>query len=409
MTTLNHIPIPTFLCLSSDACCDIYPNNNRLSFVNYLPEPIRLHDDDQLFIRLRTIDFAENPLAEYLKVHIDEVEEQVNNLKYAKFAGGFSLPAEDRLSNEYGRHTFIDSPFLPLKTHTLRQIGVQILNSEDKPVVLSDSPPTVITVELATNKMEDQFLVTCSALHPNHYPHNRLSSFTSPLPAEINVAGYEVSLMNVVYPGLLEETWRSATMYLDKHAIVSVFPGLDHTIDFVNRMKDQVRTAFGDLVVFDMIQAGPDRGRVYVLNTVQNPKAVRMQCLVPFARMCGEINKDTVTTMIPPGQRYIFNGYPNMYYFTPTPSAVLTCSAVELGVAFGERRRVLHCVPVYKSESALENTMYQPREHIFVNATPYPFNSIKFEFLEPSGRLKQFRPGTGDSDMFITLLFRRKK
>lgn len=409
MTTINHIPIPTFLCLSSDACCDIYPNNNRTSFVNYLPEPVKLHEDHQLFIRLRTIDFAETPMAEYFKVYIDEVEHQVSGQGYSKYVGGFSVPSEDRLSNEYGRHTFLDSPFLPLKTHSLSHIGIQILNAQDQPVLLPDSPPTIITVELAVNKMEDQFIVTCSAQHPTLFPNNYLSSFSSPLPSELNVKGYEVALMNVIYPGLLEEQQRVVTMHVNRFSISVRLSAVEYTTDFVDQVKRQIELAYNDLVTFDTIQAGPDRGRVYLLNTVQNPDLLRVELTVNFGRICGEIMNSNKIFTLQPGQRYIFNGYPNMYLSTPTPSAILTCSAAELGVAFGERHRVLHCVPVYKSETAMENSMYLPRELIFVNATPYPFKKITFEFREPSGRLKQFRPDSPDDDLYITLLFRRKK
>ena len=407
---LDYEPIPTYICLSSDCSADMYPNNSRTSFVNKLPTPIRVNGADQLYIRLHSIDFAEGPISEYLKVHIDEVTEQVQGRIYSKYTGGFTIPSQQRLSNEYGRSYFLNSPFLPLKTQDLQQIGIQILNAENWPITLPDSPPTLLMVEIGVNKSVDQFLVTCHSRHPDLYPNNSLGQFISPLPTEICADGYEVALVNVVYPGLMEEGHNMVTIYVDDAAASSDIKGKEYTIDFIREIQDQIREVSNGLTSFGIVPDGHEKGRIFIKNSEENENSVTITCNHKFAKVCGDLSGKNIQQVLQPGEQYLFRGYPNMYWLASSPSAILTCSVVETGVSFGQRQKVLQCVPVYKSEDDDENRLYQPPQLIFIPAVKYPFRSIEFHFLEPDGRMKNFVPDNREEDdLYITLLFRRKK
>ena len=403
--------IPRLVSLSSSASCDIFPNNTRTSFVNLLPTPIRVFGEDKIYIRLHSIDFAEAPVSEYLKIHIDEVCEQAKGQEYSKFAGGFSIPAEDRLTNEYGRHTFTNSPFLPLKNQEVQQIGVKIVNSLEEHIELTNSPQTVLIVEIMTNQQEEQFLVTCHSKHPDLYPSNSLSNFSSPLPCELKVGDYEVALANVVFPPMMEDEDRVAALYIDNSVININLSHCTFTIDFINLVRDKVNDLFDGVITFGVLDDMNyvEAGRAFLHNDPVRGVPVRVACNKTFAKCVGQLDGNILPFTLKRGRQIYFKGYPNLHWSLPNPSAILTCSAVQPGVSFGQPSKILQCIPVLKSDVPEENRLYEPRQLLFISATSFPIRSIDFQFLDPDGSPRSFIPYDRDRDnMYITLLFKKR-
>lgn len=407
-------PGSTLICLSSSASLDLFPGNSPSRFVNKLPHPLSNPTQKKFYLRLRGVSVP-NRLANfenwrhlrsgYLRVLIDEVEVQQLGSGYHRLAGGVVYPGK---FSEFETQTFLTAkhaPFLQLQFQHLTQIGVTLANVYNEPVEFARGTPSLVWVELVTMDVEEQFTMTCTSYHPTTCPQNTLHDFINPLPSEVSVDGYEVALLQLVFPRSLIEQHYEADLVVngDKHTWqLETFRTTDHFVDRVARdlRRDHELT-------FGLVPEWRDErnaGHPFILNSTEFPVLITLS--ERFAAACGtvrDVPEDAIR--LEPDQHLIFGGEPSLYRVLPNPVAMLHCSLVQPNVMSGQQANLLQLVPVHNITS---NTLvYEPSELSFQKVFDRPFNQIKFTFTNPDGSSREFLTPNTDDCILVTLVFRK--
>ena len=201
------------VCLISTGNLDLYPLNCRTYFTNSVPLSLSHHRDQDLYVRLRSVGLSydtDKPAPGYVKVQLNEVEEQASGFKnYNRVLGGFEYPPPNLSFQNYVFKTFgTEQPYLPLRMRLLSQLQVLITDNDNVRIDVESGAPTVVLLEIvAEDEMRENnsFCVTCNSYQPDTYLGNTLSQFTCPLPETIELKDYEVALTSVVFPPQMSE------------------------------------------------------------------------------------------------------------------------------------------------------------------------------------------------------------
>ena len=398
------------MCLSSHASLETFPSNTQCDFVNHLPMPVTNKEGKSFYIRLKSIGIANNDTgwSSYLKIHIYEVVEQREGVNYTHFAGGFSYPPKLSLGKDYGFHTFRQAAHLPIRFHELNKIQISITNEIGEKPPLPSAPATLVWVELTDMAPEDQFTITCLSNQPSLYPNNNLVQFTTPLPTEMSVAGYEVALQQLVYPPYMTEASVAEIQvgrYNWKYRLDLLEGGLH---EFVARVQGSLsKSTYKQELVFDIHE-----GKAFFARRKTTLSKARGGITITpslnFIKACGQLHKVQGEITLMPGETLIFEGQANPRLGVAHPVAMLECDIISPNVRCGERSQLLQCVPVFRNKDYTDNRLYEPPELAFHPVAEVPINSIDFKFLEPDGRLRQFSPDNTDDYIAITLLFKHR-
>lgn len=469
---------PRTICLLSDSCLDVFPHNTKTNFSNYFHQPIKSPDTSAvLYVRLKSICLsltvlmdlevrensgeagdsvqffsANQPFPGYIKVLLRELSHQVQDDHYTTCLGGFTYPPpeisqnlgasgrskdekEGQRDSAYGFHQFQYTSFLPLTKNSIGKLGIQLLDSNNKPIILGGFFPTIIELEMSDSMAAGggSFSITCTSNGEGKFPHNTLSHFTSPLPSEMQLHNYEVALTSLVYPGEMCQKITISFLVNDRpfYFEIDFFYGLTKTL--LSTIQDAVSSSeLGNILKFGQLtprQAKGKRRYAYFINiSDSNGRTgveLNIECSLTFLHAMGQIYDVPRVINLKPGEVFLFEeGPPDIRYIETNPSALLECSIVDHSIVGSRRMRLLQTVPVkathlqrlqFRTKNKwieLRDLVFEPSQLVYSDViSNKPFSSITFTFHDPSGFVKKFKSPAykHNAHMIVTLHFRQKK
>ena len=414
------------ICLSSTASMDIHPSNHPTFFTNQLYHALENKDNGQFYIRLINIaisgNFAPNsPPADSLQISIYEAEQQRQGVKFDQIVGSVELPP----GNSYSLYYFKNSSPIPLRFQRLQKLQVSITNREGKQIILRKAqPPTILTLELIKGMEQHHFTITCKTFHPLTFPNNNLNEFTCPLPSQMELTNYEVALQNIGFPSDMLEDRTPFAITINKH--IFRWPGpsaFRDTSQFEQSVKNVIETS----ELKDDIEFGVEvdrktltrhayikRKEKLVLIRAEDIHAynhpIKVSPSIPFARACGQQWDIETHKELMPGEKWVFKGSPNINLAIPGSLVATHCSIIKPNLVGNTQTNLMQIIPI---KTRIGNTLrkyYQPEQLIFHSVIARPFDTINFKLTELDGRPRQFYSNNvAASDMYITLLFRKKE
>lgn len=410
--------INTFVCVSSTACQQEYPLNTPSKFTNRLPAPIENIFLQRLYIKVHSV-FLGNEFAEgvdevpggVLQVRIEQVEQQVQGRQYQNVSGTFPFPFDyqEVISDDYGYHVFKHAPTLPTLSSSLTELQVTITDQNGEEVRLSLLKPTVIWLNITDRMMDDQFTITSVSHQPNLFPSNTLSAFTAPLPQEMDFDGFQVALLQLIYPPRMRDKEELASLTLDDHTFVWNLNDYEDTASFIKAVATDIKREkrIAKLFQFSIRQSG---GETVLWRKIGGKirKKIKAEMNFAFARACGKTDAPQTATFFSPGDGIVF-GIANIFNALPMPVSSLNCNIVETNVLAGRQSTALQLVPVMKFMHEHEARLYEPAELAYHDIKARPVSTLRFEFRDPDGSPKNFMSPNEEDSIVITLLFKRKQ
>lgn len=413
-------PKSMYICLSSDASMQIFPNNSKTHFVNQFPFPLKNRDSSRKFyVRVSSISISTQehslPPADYAEIHLQEVEGQRSGRDFVNVVGGFKYPPKSGQNGSiYGTHVFTQAARLPLQFQELQRLEVRITNRDNKQLRLDEGPPTLVWLEI-TDDMDDrdEFTVICNSLHPNLFPSNTLSHFTAPIPSYMTLDDHEVALLQVTFPAYMTDRKEKALMWINDTEYTYDLSTMMRTSTFINQVSTDLRLGeFGDELRFYISGEHTRFPNRTVMKRkkldAEDPREIRVHFNTAFLDACGQTNQPRTATYLKPGKMILFEGTANIFNAMPHPVSVLTCNLIEPNIMAAQHAYALQCVPIVHGRGAADYpTVYEPKNLSFHPVKPLPFNSMTFRFLEPDGTLKNLTTHHYGG-IQVTLLFRKK-
>lgn len=410
-------------CLSSNNSKDNHPDNTSTHFINDLSSPF-INDSGHVFeIRIMSVAISarfdaqvnDHQTAGYLKIQIEELEQQRKGQKYIHFGGGFPYPPTNTLDYHYALHEFPNPPAIALRFQHLARFRVKIVDENDVEPALYPNFPTIIWIEMNEFSTEErgQFTITCDSYHPTLYPDNTVNKFNSPIPTELHLPSYEVALLNVYYPPQMTEDIIPIDLLIEEeHMRFNPNTFLD-TNDFITSVDEEIRnTRFGGDYRFISVALAPNELPRLCLLRNDQPAWLGQQRVtmnVSFLRACGELVIRRRTVIMSPGDILTFDGVPNISNVQPTPVSMLYCDIIKPNIMGTGVSNLLQCVPTYLFKNFTETRLYEPRRLTFQSVVDYPFDRIKLTFLHPDGRARELRTADPLDSLIVTLLFRKRQ
>ena len=412
--------LPLSVCLVSSRCKNRFTDNTRSKFANVLAEPLEVPEDDSATIYVRASSLAistriEDRLApQVIKVHLRELVHQVQDDCSSRCIATLTYPPPE-VSPGYALHVFENSIFLPLYNSRNTQIGVRLTDEDDQELNLDSGGDTILNLEVTEDEMKTRgaFSVSCSSDHPDRFPGNSLSKYTTPLMSDLHLGKrYEVALQSIIFPpGMYERC--VATMRINSETFRYRLSEFENTQAFLaNVQMDVVESQLGAELHF-----GVEDGRAVlsrgVLALADAPEEAEVEFSREFYLACGDTGDRRERVMLARGDRFVFNGHPDISLATPNPVALLESNVVENSIVADGRLNVLHCVPVKEDDQnnrQNKKKLYIPEKLFFRPVTREPIENVRFRFTGPNGEDREFRTrGNEEGQMIITLAFRRRR
>lgn len=412
------------VCLTSDAS-SVEHDNTPSSFIGDLPETLTLEPGQHKFaIKVHAIGLC-NKLrggasapCEYLSIHIDELEGQAAGQEILRTAGGFRFPVPG--GSDYGFHRFKDTTWLPARFQSLSRLTISLSDLYGRPVELGGDYVTLIQLTImATTVTEDQFTITCSSNHPTLHPSNDLNYFTSPLPAETDLGGYEVALQQVVFPRQLKMGTTVGELRIDRVRLRFDLQRYGTSLEFLHHVQGAIyrHAVLRGRIRLVLKMGDDDRVKEVILRRshhlspdgTNSPMRVRYNGA--FLRACGwaEHEPPLETAQLGPSEEISFRGVPNLHSALPSPVVMLQCSIVQTNVLAGRHANLLQCIPLQTLTSQDRVTLYEPPILSYHTIKPAPVTNIVFSLSNPNGSNCHVESGNPEDALFITLTFRRRR
>lgn len=411
--------------LISDSCLEIYPDNTQSDFTNIFPQTLNNRDDKKFSIKLVTIGLS-NHVAEdhgipsgYLKILINAIEDQRDGQQYTKCVGGITFPLKNTIGANYGFHSFTHGPNLPLRFDQLDNLRVTLTDINDRVINFVSGPATILQLEITSGMEEDgQFTLACHSEDPHRFPGNTLSTFTYGLHSTLELEGYEVALLNMIFPAHLELKKDPVWIRLHLSRFEYNLDEFDTVEDFVHKVTwdilrdESIRYEFA----FKISGAPRTKGlicikrkkRFVTKNSGKQQKLMTMEVSPAFAKACGQHTDPVEKRHMRVEDTMFFNGTPNLFRARPHPIAMLQCDLVKTNIMGGTHSTLLQTVPVLTARQDNDIRMYEPKQLTFHPVWKRPFDDIKFNITEPDGQKKRFLPIHPGDGIIVTLLFRLK-
>jgi hypothetical protein len=445
MTTLHS---RRHICLLSNNCLDVFPQNRRTSFCNLLAVPIYNSANTTFFVRLRGIGVGFNSYRpainnpKYINISLFELEEQVSGLRREnRNIGGIPYPPKeadvDLVRKDYIYTTVRNAPYLPLRFNVLQRLQVVLTDEKGQRFSIGYGPATIVLLEIIPEeemREEGSFTVTCYSLQPETYNHNQLARFTCPMPETFELKNYEVALTNILYPTGMEEEVIAQIM-IESEVFSFNLHKFKSALLFFSAVNAEIakNSAYGKEIRFKPYGARDYFGansyhmtvkRVALDGQEQKPHlSVRLNYIA--WRVVGEAMENAHVLMLKPGEMVHFGRpgqKPDIAYAIPSPIAMLLCDVVEKSWVGSELHPLLTCLPVkhgwtvnYKVGQADKEITwnYEPDNPHYVDVKGTPFDSISFSFNNAGVKNmveRVFKAKDPQNDtIMITLSFRPKK
>ncbi len=410
-----------YICLTSNANEDIYPENTRTNFTNRLPSSWTSKDGKPFYLTLKTIFISTADLAfqdisqvNYLKVHVFELEPQRFDQKFNHCAGGFQYPPKQELVANYCCYNFLHPTKLPLRYQHLDKLHIRITNNEDEDIEIKLGMQTILWIELTTEMtQQDQFTICCSSFHPNLFPGNTLNNFSSPLPTELYLPAYEVAMLNFIHPPFMKEKDRIIWVSINGRKIEWNLNKMRNTAHMLAEIKNDIESHG---TVINRLKFSTNDGQVYI-ERISHPKVptkrpMRIEISPDFSKAMGQTLKGQGVIILMPGERITFEGQPDVYLSLPYPVTFLHSSAIATNVCNGQYGNLLECIPLkldMEPNIPTFTTFYEPQSLTFHPVANRPISSINFDFKNPDGSSRNFTSSNPADSIIINLLFRRKQ
>ena len=413
--------------LNSSASTQTHPGNHWTDFTNDLQRPLRNQGSKRYHARLLSVALGgtlarDSPRTDFAQISIYEVRGQRQGVDFNRVIGHVPLPPP----GTYRLHEVKNSPPLPLRFECLNELQVTITNKKGELITLAKGQlPTLVTIEITEGEMEEQFTVTCNTYHPRTHPSNTINEFACPIPSTLDLHNYEVALQNLTFPSDVYE--RDDAVLLELKSIVFRWKDLKvfaSTNDFLGRVRSAIRrSALSKDLAFGLVQNRNGTGsHVYIERLIRkdidpnDAEAVRkynqplwIRPSVTFSRACGQLWNLERSRELMPGDRWEFQGSPNIALAKPGIVAALHCSIIAPNLVGEDQQRLMQLLPVRNSTNQLRR-YYEPSQLLFHNVMNRPFDSISFRLTEPHGELRRFVTDDAETrDLYITLLFRKRK
>ena len=405
--------------LDSDKSLDSNPQNTRTVYCNDFPFPIRNELGRTLYLRLKQLGIADSiyrsydhEYPSYIKVHIYEARPQIEGVDYRHFAGGFQYPPLEECEGNYGVHTFRQSPYIPMRFQELHRLHVELTDYKNRPLDSNQGASTHVVVEITDTMSEEQFTVHCTSLHPTMFTTNTLNHFTCPLPTSMNLPGYEVALLNFVYPSMVEEI-DYAVLKINNLKVICDLNKMISIRDLVDEVKRQInQSKYKHVIRLTIVDGGPDHGKVVLTRhrLLKNQAHITIEVSRSFRMACGQVSKAFEPREIKPGETIIFEGQPFIEQARGHPISILHCSIIEPNIIGGMQGQALQIVPFHRGFRADSTDLfYEPTELTYHPVVQRPFNTITFTLKNPQGERRNFKGRRPNDMMLATLVFRRIK
>ncbi len=408
------------ICLSSFACQETFPKNSPTDFSNTLPVPLTGKDNRRLYLRLKMVGVCtmvhedlEQP-ASYIKIHISELEPQQEGLKSSQCAGGFPFPPPDIYSWSFSTYSFNEPATLMIRPQHLTKLHVTLTDEFNQKIEFANGPPTILWLEVLNMEREEEFTVTCLSLQPNSFPGNTLSQFYVPLPREMKLSGFEVSLLQMIYPPEIEESI-VAWLKVGEDKWYYDISAMDSTEDFIKAVQTDLKNSpHHEKVDFGLVPEGEKYGgQLYFYrrrrHDNRNLWPIDIYPSPNFTRVCGQMRTMRAKTQLEPGRFLVFQGKPDLAAGQEDPVALLECDIIKPNTLAGKVGQLLHCVPIKVNQGILHNRMHSPASRSYHPVLDTPITRIGFKFSSPEGERRDFYTKNAKDGVIIVLVFRKKK
>ena len=405
------------------------PGNTASNFVTQLPEALLNPKRLPLMVKLREVvvpnymkDGTDQPPGGLVRVHLAELKSQTENRKYSQVLATFVFPWRFFTDKRSGKHYQFMPPHaaqLELRFTEVRRFRVRLTDVYDNDIEFEEGVKTVIVMEVTTRTEKSQFTIMCTSMHKKTYPQNTLTRFRSPLPEEIHLRGYEVALLQTMFPKTLRHKDKYARLRINDQ--VKWFK-VDETMTeahFAVMVRGVIWDAgLSDELIFDK---DPDDDRVekfmFRRIFVQNQKP---RCILAFdtdfARLVSRPGgmHEMRDTYLEPLDKVELGKY-CVGNVAPDSFGILSCDILEANVLGNTHGHALSIVPFMRKPLAGHNQMlgvgiYEPENLIFHPVADKPFSTIEFSVTDTRMVEEQYTSDDVDGDdmMIVTLVFRRK-
>ena len=408
------------VCLSSVACMNTFPNNVANDFANTLPIPLRREDaGGKIFVRLKMVGVCTyeppTPISA-IRIHISELEPQREGLGFTQCAGTIAFPPSEKHADNFGVHVFKDPPTLPLRVSEVSKLRIRLTDEFNAPVTLLPGAPTIVWLELSNMEGQQCFTVSCISQQPECFPGNTLTNFHSPLPREMNLAGFEVALQHIVYPQAIHSDL-IAWVKIDKQTFFfdlstySTFRELANAVNMKVMKAKRKGMRFYEKRPNRPEQTTQFKGYFGFLSAGRRDSEPEISFSYNFAVACGVRDYPNV---VKEGMWY-YLGIPPRGADGPiqmnAPVVFVECDVVTPNVLAGRNGQLLHCVPALTNPNLNQNTrLYEPPTLIFHPVTDKPITRIGIRFTDETGKQLEFYSRNSDKDcVVLALLFRKMR
>jgi len=199
--------------LSSNGSLDIYPTNTLTKFSNVLGREIRAAPNTRLYVRIKSIALSQrrtisprnlSPADKIVFISLNSLETQNVNSSQLPILASYRLKDNYNEQSLYQFHFFKNSPTLLLRNYsTLSHLRIELTNGKLESLNLARGPPTFICLEIGCNMAhQNEFTITCysNGEGSERFPDNTPADFQCALNEELNLANYEVALLNLHMP-----------------------------------------------------------------------------------------------------------------------------------------------------------------------------------------------------------------
>ena len=221
----------------SNGCLNHFPDNRLTHFANLIPPAVYLRTGarivyvrlTRIFVDVATAPRAPGAPAPDLYIDIDEVDVDFRGDKRLSVV---KIPAADVDENDgYLVRRFRHATYVELQERPVQQLTIRLTTADGKLYPLTEGRPTVVEMEITDEPSNDDFVLTFYSHDPRGlelYADNTMVNFACRLPRELNFAGFDVALEEMILPS---DFWR----HVERRTFRPEYIGRRATLSYITR------------------------------------------------------------------------------------------------------------------------------------------------------------------------------